>query len=323
VILTPSQMKSIADKGRALPDEILAPLVLDIVLGSSTGEAPRAAEPRTYAKLSDRIDALVAFLAANPESPMRHIAPALGIAKSHACLVVRQAVKSGRVKSRGSFGHTRYHVPQTKEALAVDVAERKRGPGRVRAPQKRVDAAVVYVRTHPGCQMHDIVSGIGASRTSAQVAVARAAQDGLVERRGQRADSRYYPTLDAVDAQPPPSMPADPKPAVLLTEQHIDGENRQRLVQVVRRRPAEPTTPPSTPEHRAAAISTFVRRNPGTRRADIIKVLRCDLNHFREAILIAKASGDIRATGERNGTRYYPRGYVNGATAQQPGTVPS
>lgn len=315
MILTPAQMKSIADKGRALPDEILAPLVLDVVLGSaptSTETAPRAGETRAYVKMADRIDGLIAFLNANPGSPMRSIAPALGIARSHACIVVRQALKAGRVEARGVFNHTRYFVPQTKPAAP---GERKRGAGKAQAPQKRVDAAVVYVRTHPGSRMRDIAPGIGASPSSARMAIVRAIQDGLVELRGQRVDAMYFPTREAVDAQPPTAQTTDAKPAVLLVEQRIDGENQQRLVRVERRRGIAANETPKTAQQRRIAVVEYARKNPGASLTDIAHALGCDKQHAQYAIGLARQAGEIRMDGELGKARYYPRGYTNGAAS--------
>lgn len=327
MILTPSQMKSIADKGRALPDEILAPLVLDIVLGSSAGEAPRAAEPRTYTKLSDRIDALVSFLTANPGSAMRHIAPALGLARSHACMLVRSALKTGRVETRGAFNSTTYYASTAgKNEAPADNDRRKRGPGRAQAPQKRMDAAVAYVRMHPGCRMRDIMNGIGCPRATTRLAILHAIQDDLVELRGQRVDARYYaryyPLTEAVDAQSA-AAPIEAKPTVLLAEQRIDGEHKQTLVRLEHRRGVATNDLPKNAQQRKIAVVEYVRRNPGASLTDIATALGCDKSHAQYAIGGARQAGEIWMEGELGKARYFPRRYVNGATAQQSATVAS
>jgi predicted transcriptional regulator len=319
VILTPSQMKSIADKGRALPDEILAPLVLDAILGSAATRPAPTGERRAYVKMPDRIDELVAFLVANPGSAMRQIAPALGLARSHACIVVRQAVQTGRIEARGTFNATRYYAPQPKSEAPAPVERKPRGAGRAKAPQKRMDAAVAYVRMHPGCRMRDIMAGIGCPRATTRLAVLHAIQDGILELRGQRVDARYYarfyPASEAANAQPP--VQAQAKPTVLLAEQRIDGEHKQTLVRLEHRKGIAKNEFPQNAQQRKAALVEYVRRNPGSSLTDIAAALGCEKSHAQYAIGAARQSGEIRMEGELGKARYYPRRYVNGSATQQ------
>lgn len=122
MILTAAQVKMIAERGRALPDDVLAPLVLDAVLGASAQkQAPPVDEPdtqkpppRTYGTLDGHVDQLVAFLTVRPGSPMRKIMVHLGLSRARAGEVVTQAMEYGRVERRGVYNSTKYHVATPK-----------------------------------------------------------------------------------------------------------------------------------------------------------------------------------------------------------------
>lgn len=232
--LTDSHLKMIADKGRALPDHVLAPLVLNVVLGTSDAATPTPAvrnpvRPRRYVKLSDRIDSLVAFLESRPGASMHDIVSALDLKRPHAHLVTTRAIQDGRVEQRGTHNRRTYHATQ--------------------------------------------------------------------------------PETNAL------------KPAVLLAEQRIDGENKQTLVRVVRRKAIALDGPPKNAQERRVAVVEYVRRNPGASLTDIAAALGCDKSHAQYAIGGAKQAGEIRMEGELGKARYYPRRYINGASAQQPATV--
>jgi hypothetical protein len=90
----------------------------------------------------------------------------------------------------------------------------------------RIDRLVAFLTVKPGSPMRKIMAHLGLKRAGAHYVVDRAIEVGRIERRGTYNSTKYY-------ALPPQS--ADDKPSVLLTEQHIDGQNVQRLVRVERR----------------------------------------------------------------------------------------
>jgi hypothetical protein len=244
MILNDTQVHLIAEHGRRLSDAVLAPLVLQAVLGM-LGPQPTVEPPTATAPLVD-----------TPSEPIADAAP-----------------------------------------------QRRRGPGK--RTQASLDAAVVFVTSNPGCSMQQIYTHLGCERTWARKIVAQALQDGRIERHGLHQDTRYYPV--AVDAEP--------KPAVLLTEQRIDGSNQQKLVRVERRRGVAKRTLPATAKQRQIAIVEYVRTHPGAQRADIAKHVGGGMPQVQYALRLVARSGEIRMDGERATARYYVRGYVNGAAA--------
>jgi hypothetical protein len=80
-------------------------------------------------------------------------------------------------------------------------------------------------------------------------------------------------------------------------------------------------TAPATPSQRRFALVEFLRARPGAQRGDIVKHLACNLGQAQYAMIQSMRAGEIRMEGERAAARYYVRGYVNGATPQQPATV--
>lgn len=233
MILNNEQVKLIADRGRALPDAVLAPLVLSLVLGA-------AAVP------------------AQPQQP-------------------------------------------------TEPAPRRKGRGFVGAPGRRVDALVEYVTAHPGASFFSILNHLGYIRSLAQNAVARALQDGRVERRGDERDGRkryvYHPR--SVDA--PPAEP----PAVLLTEQRFDGANHQKLVRVERRRGVRKVIPSEA--QRKAIVVDYIRQHPGAQMGEIAKHLGCSIDTARCTVVDVRREGRIRMGGTLGRARYFARTIVNGA----------
>ena len=231
MILNSSQIKLIADRGRALPDAVLAPLVLALVLG----EAP-----------------------AQPRSEPQPTAP-------------------------------------------------RRGRGFVGAPGKRVDVLVEYVTSHPGCVFADIWSHLGCIRSLAQNAVARALQDGRVERRSDERDGRkryvYHPRAAA--------PAADTKPAVLLTEQRFDGANHQKFVRVERRRGLRAKLPSEA--QRKAIVVDYIRQHPGCQIGEIMQQLGGSRETARRAVVDLRHEGRIRMEGTLGRAKYFARTIVNGA----------
>jgi hypothetical protein len=247
MILTDDQVKTIADKGRELPDAILAPLVIAAVLSML--------DPQTPARAIDV-----------PATPTKPDAPA----KPPTARVFRKTVQA-------------------------------------------VQDVVGYVTANPGARMAAITNHIGRERSWTRKLVDRAMKDGLIERRGDSRLPAYFPASAA---------PAEPQqPSVLLTEQRIDGENKQRLVRVERRQGVGKRTAPATPSQRRFALVEFLRARPGAQRGDIVKHLACNLGQAQYAMIQSMRAGEIRMEGERAAARYYVRGYVNGATPQQPATV--
>jgi hypothetical protein len=236
MILNNDQIKLIADRGRSLPDAVLAPLVLSLVLGDAPAQ-PTTAPPTTSA--------------------------------------------------------------------APDPAPRRRGRGLAGSPARRADAVVEFVTAHPGASFADIQRGLGCMRGVLQNAIARVLQDGRIVRTTGDRDGRecflYSPAVH------------DSALGALVTQQKFDGESRQRLVRVERRRGVGQRTQPQTAKQRKIAIVEFVRANPGTQRGAIVKHIGCSVPSIQYATQLALQSGEIRSEGERRKTKYYVRGYVDGA----------
>lgn len=234
MILNDSQVKLIADRGRALPDAVLAPLVLSLVLGAA------------------------------PAQPQQPTAP----------------------------------------------TPRRQGRGFVGGPAKRVEAVVEYVTGHPGASFFDIVGHLACTRSVVQNAVARALQDGRIERRSDERDGRkryvYHPRAAA---------PAtEPKPAVLLTEQRFDGANHQRLVKVERRRDLRKAMPSET--QRINIVVDYIRQHPGAQMGEISEHLGYSKETARRAVVDARREGRIRMEGTLGRARYFARTIVNGGNIE-------
>jgi hypothetical protein len=238
MILNDSHVKTIADKGRQLPDSVLAPLVISAVLGMAADEQRATAE---------------AVEAPAPKN---------------------RKIRNGRAKST-----------------------------------RHVDAVVAYVSSSPGSGISTIIRHVNYSATYIKMGIAMAIQDGRLERRGEGRSTLYYPIQPTDSAEAPP--------AVLLTEQRIDGENKQRLVRVERRRGVSVNDVPRTAQQRKIAIVEYTNKRPGASLSELARVLRCDKSHAQYAIGLARQDGQIRMDGELGKAKYYPRGYVNGAIASQ------
>jgi hypothetical protein len=241
MILNETQVKLIADRGRALPDSVLAPLVLSLVLGEVA--SPTDATPDT-------------------EKPER--APYIGT-------------------------------------------------------KRRSDQVVEFLKFHPGSGMVNIYRGIGCHRNVARAATNCAIRDRRVIRKGSGQHTKYYAAA-APQGIAEPLETASSKPEVLLTEQRIDGENKQRLVKIERRKGIAKSTAPMNTKQRRLAIVEYVRAHPGCARGEIVAGIGCTVPQAQYALLHVTRSGELRMDGERAYARYYVRGYVNGA-AQSTQTV--
>lgn len=236
MILNDTQVKRIADRGRALPDALLAPLVLEIVLGRGLPVAPHA----SVEKLSTA--------APEPRATLER--------SEHISAAMRQA------------------------------------------------AVLEHLKTHPGDRIVDIQRALGCHRNIVRKAIEKLTQDGTVERRNVNGRWRCY--LVAAVAHSTQSE-------VLLTEQRIDGENKQRLVRVERRKGVAKPVQPANAKQRAIALVEYVRTHPGAAFGDFMREFGWGMGHLQYALKLAKESGELRMEGDRASAVYYVRGYVNGA----------
>jgi predicted DNA-binding transcriptional regulator len=236
MILNDTQVKRIADLGRTLPDSLLAPLVLEIVLGCGLPVATHAVveEPQTAA----------------PEP-------------------------------RATFERSE----QVSAAM-------------------RQAAVVHHLKANPGDRIVDIQRALGCHRDIVRKAIEKLTQDGTVERRNVNGRWRYY-LLAAIA----PAL----QPEVLLTEQRIDGENKQRLVRVERRKGVAKPVQPANAKQRAIALVEYVRTHPGAAFGDFMREFGWGMGHLQYALKLAKESGELLMEGDRASAVYYVRGYVNGA----------
>lgn len=105
-------------------------------------------------------------------------------------------------------------------------------------------------------------------------------------------------------------------PGAVLTERHFDGQTKQRLVQVIRKRPAAaPPPPPEPPAHgsvmqaREDRFVEYVYRHPGCAIGQAIDALKENRASLSKAAARACDAGRIDMRGEsKRGMRYWPSG---------------
>jgi hypothetical protein len=90
-----------------------------------------------------------------------------------------------------------------------------------------------------------------------------------------------------------------PKPSIVLAEQRVDGENKQTLVQVIRRRPVEVPA--------FEAVARIVRETPGLGAKEIRNRLGgISDERWSKARMRAKDAGLIKKLGSTNKATYWP-----------------
>lgn len=218
MILNNEQVKLIADRGRALPDAVLAPLVLSLVLGTAAAPAPSrqptASQSRPVQPTRlDRMHAVARFVAQHPGVAMAAIYAHLDCSRSSAKLSVADAVRGGLISRRGEKRNAQYFpsvelLPPPGPTPAVLLTEqrfdganhqklvrveRRRGVRKAIPSEAQRKAIVVdYIRQHPGAQMGEIAKHLECSTETARRAVQAARQDGRVRMEGTLGRARYF-----------------------------------------------------------------------------------------------------------------------------------